>query len=128
MKNKQFWTTIKELEWNGNYKSCSKKLLQIHKNQEINLQNFYDKYMHFVFLINEETNKRIDCNKKCFHDFVNYGADDCHFIDLPGELIGRGEKEVQKYLNGKYLISYEARECFTYMFHSLIDKNLIKQY
>ena len=127
MNKKTFWKIIKELNWDGSYKACSKKLLEKHKNNEIDLQDFYNQYMNFVFLINQETERRIDNNKECFEAFVSYGADDCHFIDLPGELIGRGQSEVKKYLAGKYLVSYEPRECFTYMFHSFIDKNLIKQ-
>jgi hypothetical protein len=37
-------------------------------------------------------------------------------MDLPAELIGRGKKEVTKYLGGEYLVPYEARECFSYIF------------
>jgi hypothetical protein len=30
--------------------------------------------------------------------------------------IDEGKEEVNKYLSGKYLVPYEARECFSYMF------------
>lgn len=125
--NNTFWNIIKELDWNGNHKKCSKILFEKHKNKELDIQEFYDKYVDLVEKINKETQRRNKIDIDSFEEGVLYGSDDCHFIDLPGELIGQGKKEVNKYLSGNYLVPYAARECFSYMFDPLISKKIIKE-
>ena len=89
-----------------------------------NPQEFYNFYNKMKDLINKET-EITDLNMNSFEDWVSHGADDCHYMDLPDELIGRGKKEVDNYLNGG-LVPYEAIECFQYIFNNLLDEGIIK--
>ena len=127
MKDEKFWEIIKKLNWDGDYERCEKDLKNmIDKNIIKNPQQFYDTYKKYLDKINAETNRRIENEEDCFRVGVSYGSDDCHFMDLPAELIGRGKKEVTKYLKGSYKIPYETRECFTYMFQDIEDEGLIE--
>jgi hypothetical protein len=117
MKKAEFWKIIKLINWDGDYKRCSETLKELVKNGTIpKLKEFKNFYNSIVKAINTETRRRIAEEQDSFEPYVSYGADDTHFMDLPAELIGRGEEEVNKYLSGKYLVPYEARECFSYMF------------
>jgi hypothetical protein len=112
-----FWKIIKLINWDGDNDRCAETLKELVKKGTIpNLKEFKDFYNSIEKAINKETDRRIYEEKESFAPYVRYGSDDCHFMDLPGELIGRGEEEVNKYLSGKYLVPYEARECFSYMF------------
>lgn len=128
MSETQFWQIIQDLEWDGDYERCAKVLLEKIKTKEIEEpQDFYNHYSRIEALINAETLRRLDNNQRSFEEGVSHGADDCHFMDLPAELIGRGQSEVAQYLEGDYKVPYEARECLSYMFHTLASKGLIKR-
>ena len=91
MTNQEFWKYIKELEWDGDYDKCSNLLREINERDEnFNLVSFYLKFNKIWAEINKETTQRIDSGKGSFEQYVSYGQDDCHFMDLPCELIGRG--------------------------------------
>lgn len=119
MTTEKFWEIVKILNWQGNYHECENTMKDLILKKVCNFQEFYNHFTVLEFIINSETRQRVAHNNPCFAPGINHGADDCHFTDLPGELIGRGPDAVADYLMGD-LVPFEARQSFRYSFNNFL--------
>jgi len=119
---KGFWDIISLLNWRE--KPDVESVRQILQTDSIKLAmesneiGVEELKMHIDYLrpiINSETKRRVESETPVFSDNISYGADDCHFMDMPAHLIALGEKDVLNYLNGG-VIEFEPVECFLYAF------------
>jgi len=128
---KGFWKIIKHINWKeihdrgDNVETAKERMLEkvspqsidfITDGEGLTLEEFQETYEELKELINDETDRRINAKLDSFAKNVSYGADDCHFMDLPAHLIGLGRKAVTDYLNGG-LVKHEVSECLSYIFH-----------
>lgn len=109
-----FWKGIKEINWDDHYDSnlAKVKMLNFCYEKGLDPADFGSMFSLLVAKINVHTTKR----DKVFAKGISYGGDDCHFMDLPAHLIGKGNAAVKEYLGGG-VINFKPVECLSYMFH-----------
>ena len=111
--NDKFWKIIKHIDWDGceyDVDEAKRRMLEkvspcnsidfISDGKLMRLDEFREIFENIVSLINDETSRRVDKGLDSFAKNVDYGGDDCHFMDMPAHLIGRGREAVENYLNG----------------------------
>jgi len=114
----EFWAFVDKIDWISRPSFPSLKQLMRAEFSAEQIVHFNDEYDRLTRRVSETIENNLD---------LDYGGGDDHtFMDLPGEVVGRGKNFFESHVDDPASLSSFGdaggiRECFAYIFHPFRD-------